>query len=109
MWLNYQKERFGYESIEEEWGFALYQVMPPNLWVREFYIKPEHRGNKHGVGLMDRLSVIAGERSCKNLVCEIWANDRGAARTLSCVIGFGFQVVSAEGGRIILGKVIGED
>lgn len=108
MWLDYTKERFGYESIEEDWGFLLYSVNPPLLSVQELYVKPEERGKKHAFDLLERARKIGRERGCTHLWTQVWMNDRGRSRTMTAGLAYGFQMIEASNNRIIMVKEIGE-
>jgi len=109
MWINYAKERFGYESLEEEWGFLLFTVAPPLLAVQELYVKPEFRKNKNALDLLNRVSKIGKERGCTHLWTQVWMNDKGRSRTMTAGLAYGFQMIEASNGRIIMTKEIEGD
>lgn len=106
MWLDYQKERFGYESIEEDWGFLLYSIMDKTLAIQEIYVKPEARFGIRGLELLNRASKIGRERGCTFLWTQVWLNDKMAARALRCNLACNFKMIEAHNGRIVLIKEI---
>lgn len=106
MWLEYQKERFGYEAIEEEFGFLLYSLNHPYLAVQEIYIKPEFRRSIKALELMNRITQIARENGCIYLWTQVWLNDKGASRAMRANLAYGFKMTEASNNRIIMLKEI---
>ena len=107
MWLDYMKERFGYESLEMECGFALYSIGAPVLLLNDMYIKPEFRALGKGTELLDQLVKIATDRGCDKIMAQVWTNDRNASATLNASFSRGFLVSRAENGYIVITKKVG--
>lgn len=106
MWLDYNKERFGYESIEEDWGFACFNIAHPVLALQDMYIKPEVRGKNRGTVLLSRLVKIARERKCTHIWTQVWLHDRNCNATLQAALARDFKVTGADQQRIILTKKV---
>lgn len=106
MWLDYSKERWGYDSIECDFGFALFEIKGEDLLIQDVYVKPELRGDKKAVSLMDRVMKEGNLRKCNRAIIQIWTSDKGATRTMDCVIGYGFKIAEASNNRILLVKEI---
>ena len=108
MWIDYMKERFGYESLEEEWGFALFNSAPPILFLQDLYVKPELRGSHKGTRFVDRLIQIAKERQCSVIQAQVWLNDRNHENTLKAGFKTGFKMTACGDNVIIISKSVGE-
>lgn len=108
MWLNYAKERFGYSSIEEKWGFVLYSINHPIIVLQDMYVQAEVRAIGNGSDLLSRLVEIGRENKCTHVWTQVWMNDRNANSTLQAALARDFKVAEAENNRIILLKKIEE-
>lgn len=107
-WANYYKERFGRDSIEEDWGFISFTLNPPICVLEDIYVVPEHRRKYMGDEILGRLEVLAKQNKCSKMIAQIWANDTGAHNTIRAAIAVGFRIQNADNGRIIISKEIGE-
>lgn len=106
MWLDYLKERFGYSSLVEEYGFASYTLELGTLFLQEIYIKPEFRRTGKGRELLQKLELIGKEHQCTRFWAQIWTNDSCCNQTLKASLGVGFKVVDANNNRMVLTKEI---
>jgi len=67
-----QGHSLGLYAGEELVGIAIAEKRDWNsqLWVWEFHIAPDYRGQGHGRHLMDALAEIGKRADCRALVCE---------------------------------------
>ncbi len=107
LYAEYLKERFGYSTITESWGFISYSFVQPFCRIEELYVVPEERLKGRGRELADRVTKIAQENECKCLWSQVQTNALNASEALSANLAYGFKVIETDSKRIILLKEIG--
>ena len=65
MYFEYLKECFGFEVIEEEYGFIIYDIKSPYCYIIDLYIKPEFRRKGLASEFGERVETKAREKNCK--------------------------------------------
>lgn len=108
MWTEYMKERFGYSTLVEEYGFVSYTVELGTILLQEIYIKPEFRRVGKSKELLEKLEGIGKERSCSRVWAQVWTTDVGCSQTLKTALGLGFKVQDANNNRVVIVKEIKE-
>lgn len=104
---DYMNERFGHETIEEDWGFVSFFIEGSVCFLQDIYVAPEKRRGTRGLNFLNRVTQIARERGCRIMQTQVWVNDANCSRSLRANLACGFLVVGAEPGRIVLSKEIG--
>lgn len=107
MWLDYNKELFGHDSIETEYGFICYIVRPPAVEIRELFVKKEFRHQGKARELIEKLLPIASEKTCSTLWAEVWLKSLGSNEILRAALTYGFKMYEADKNRITIVKEIG--
>jgi hypothetical protein len=107
LWARYLNERAGFEAIEEEWGFLTYSVKPPLCVLQDIYVAPEFRGSTKVLSLMSRVTQIAREAKCSHFWVQVFVGENTTERALRADLAYGFKVIEAHNGRIIMTKEIG--
>lgn len=108
-WADYFRERFGQETLEEEWGFVSFSVKPPVVTIVDLYIAPEFRKSRYAFRFLREVERIGRERECQLIWTQVWLSDAGASRALRANLACGFKMIQAEAGRIIMTKEIREN
>lgn len=108
LWSQCIKEREGRDVIEESWGFIEYLIRPPNVEIHDLYVQPEFRGQGKGQELANRVATLGREQGCTALWSNVYVDSLNASETLRLNLTYGLKVRSADGGRIILAKELGE-
>lgn len=68
---------------------------------------PEFRCNRMGASLVDRLKDPAKEAECTHFWTQVWVAEPTANVALKASLAYGFKVIEANNGRIIMTKEIG--
>ena len=107
-WAVYNKERFGHETIEEEWGFICFSFAPPFVALCDVWIRPELRRTGAALRAFGQLRQRVSERpDCTHFWAQVQVADSGSSRALRWNLALGFQVIEANNNRIILTREIG--
>lgn len=109
LWSDYVKERLGHEVIETEGGFISFCVSGDDCSIEEFYVKPELRGTSLARRLADQVFSSARERGAKKVWAKVLPGIKGAEHALRTNLHYGFKLILAENGRILLMKEIEGD
>lgn len=107
LWANYNKERLGWDCIEVEGAGVLYTIRPPCASIEDIYVEPEHRKSNLALSLANRVSAIAKEKGCTELLTQVWVGAVGSERAVRVNIAYGFKMIGADGGRILFRKDLG--
>lgn len=103
----YNKERFGFETIEREGGFIVYDIKPPNASIEDFYVPGNKRGTRLAKSLADEVFVNARERGCTIMWAKVTPGVNGAEHAMRTNLHYGFKLVCTNGTDVILNKEIG--
>lgn len=103
-WALYLKERFDWDSIEEDGGFMAYELNPPDAFVREFFVRPEKRGTRLAKQLMDRAEAHAKQEGVTKVWAYVTPGLPGAEQAMRTNLHYGFKLAGVDSNRIILLK-----
>lgn len=107
LWSSYCWERLGWETLEEAGkGFISYSVNPPVVVIQELYIEPKERKSNLALHLANTVTLMAKKRGCSEIQTQVWVGTHGAERAMRVNLAYGFKMIAAEGGRIIMRKDI---
>lgn len=109
LFSEYLKERFGWETFEVEDGFITFSTRLPDVFIEEFFVRPEKRGTRLAKNLADRVFEEAKRRGATKVWGMITPGTKGAEHALRTNMHYGFKVVSAQNGSIMMAKDIGGD
>lgn len=104
MWAAYQKELWGYETLEVESGFIVYKVFDDHIFLVELYVSPEFRREGLGSRLTKEIEALAKKLDKKTLASRIDITQGGAADSLKAHLAYGFVPYLAESGKIWMKK-----
>jgi GNAT superfamily N-acetyltransferase len=102
----YYAERLGAETIENAFGFIVYQVAGAECVVREIYVAKEHRHTKMGTDLVQEVITRVRPLGCTMLTATIYPAAKGSSGALAAALKVGFQLHSSQNGCIIIVKEI---
>jgi|CXWK01.1.fsa_nt_gi predicted GNAT family acetyltransferase len=92
---NYIKERQNKEIIEDENGFATYYFAGPDCYIEDIYVVPEKRKSGVAAKYADKISKIAQEKNCLNLIGSVKPTANGSTASLKVLLAYGFKLYSA--------------
>lgn len=107
LWADYVKERLGRETIERDYGFISFSFEGETCLIWDYYVVPTERRSRRAWSLADEVCVIAKERGALRLIGFVWPDTVGASISIQAMLAYGFELVSAEGGRILMSKELG--
>jgi GNAT superfamily N-acetyltransferase len=102
----YAKERMGEEIIEDDKGFVTYEIVSDSLWIRDMFVRKEHRGSKIGKEYYDRIVELAKNNGCKYLKSHVDVKTKGWNISYDMLIAKGFQPTIFDTQMIYLVKEI---
>lgn len=106
MYFDYLSERLGYEHIQNECGFVVYQVVGKDCFIHELYVAPEYRRAAIATHLADNVQVIAKDAGCTRIWGQVIVSTKGATNALQAHLNWGLKLHSTESGCIITVKEI---
>jgi len=86
----YAKERMGEEIIEDDKGFVTYEIIGQALWIRDMFVRKEHRGSKTGKTYYNQLVEVAKEHGCKELKTHVDVKTNGWNLSYDMLVNQGF-------------------
>ena len=102
----YIEEREGIKIIAHSDGFITYAINKKNCWIHDIFIVPKSRRYKLGSNLADQVVDIAKKEGCTMLGAQCVVNTKNITDSVKALLGYGFEVVSANGGIITFAKEI---
>lgn len=105
-WADYHKELWGYETIEVEGGFILYDIKPPDCSIEDFYVRPDLRGTSLAKRLADQVFKRAKEAGVKKVWAKIVPSLPHSTHAMKTNLHYGFKLVGIQDNEIYLMKEI---
>lgn len=108
-YLEYCKEIWGRQVIQEPWGFATYDIKGPLVYIADMYIAPEARAVGRGKELEAEIIEIGLDAGCTFVMCKVHKTDLNWARNLKIYVEHcGYGVHQENDDFISLIKDIGD-
>jgi len=94
MYKDYIREKIGYESYENETGFALYKANPVTkiMDVADFYIKPEYRVKHYAKDFFLGLVKLAKENGCNKFTGGVCVSHKDPEVSLKALLRVRFKI-----------------
>ena len=96
MWSDYFYEVRGWETLETEYGFAIYEVQKDCVYIHHAYTRPDIRDKGIGKKLMFEVSKIAKKHDKNMLMCGVDLDTFTANKNLLRYLHNGAKVWSVE-------------
>jgi GNAT superfamily N-acetyltransferase len=106
MFEEYFKEKKSLECFKNEYGFILYRIVERDLYIRDFYILPEHRRKGIAFAMTDKLVFAAKSLGCNRIVADVEPEDSNSTESLKFILAYGFELNSSDENEILLTKEI---
>lgn len=105
LYADYIRELTYGDVLETEQGFATYVfTQDDTCYIKEIYIKPEHRKDGAATSLADEIVVAAKAKGCKRLLGSVTPSAKGSTRSLKVLLAYGFKLASSTNDYIIFEK-----
>lgn len=108
LYANYINEREGFEVLETTKAFVLYKIKEKECFISHAYTHSEVRNRHEMSKLIHDLENISAKRGCSKINASIDLRDKNASHTLLVSLKYGFKVILAENGIMIIEKLIGK-
>lgn len=96
MLVTYFKERDGAEVIETDHGFLAYVIRADQLFITDFFIKPEARkSGAHFRALMREAFKRATDAGCGFFTCRVPSGTKNFDARVKAYLKFGFSITEA--------------
>jgi ribosomal protein S18 acetylase RimI-like enzyme len=96
MFLAYQKEKYGRESVVKEGiGFATYEIAGDKCYIVDIYIVPEARRSKAGTQIADEIVKLAKLKGCQLLFGTVALNQSNPESSIQALFAYGFKIYSS--------------
>lgn len=104
MFKEYFKELKDLHVYEEENGFILYKLQPPYLYIRDIYVKPEHRRSHLAADMADKLAKVAKDLGYTHMLGDVEPSNNSATASIKVLLAYGMRVKEANQDEIIFIK-----
>jgi predicted GNAT family acetyltransferase len=74
MFEDYFKELKNLDVYKTEYGFVLYRIQNDDqLYIRDIYVKPEHRKGGVAARMADEVAIMAKEQGCTLMIGDVFS------------------------------------
>lgn len=92
MYLDYVKEREGFETLETEQGFAIFKVNGEECYIKDIYVKKEFRKENYASLMADKIAAEAKAEGCKFLAGSVSLECGDPTASIQVLLAYGFKV-----------------
>lgn len=96
LYSRYIKERTGKHCIENNTGFATYEIQVPYCYIEDIYILPEHHKGGRASKLADIIVEIAKSQGCTTLLGTVQPSTKGSTESMKVLLAYGFKLLRSE-------------
>lgn len=104
LYAQYIKEREDFDIIESDKGFATYKINPPEVYLRDLYVKPDYRQSDCAARLATEVASIALDQGCTIMTGSVMLGTKGADDNTKWLLQWGFKMRSANSNFLIFEK-----
>lgn len=94
------------QIIESEHGFMTYRIMPPEAYIVDVYVKPEHRRTRLCFDMADKVTSEAKSKGCTLLTGSINMSIKDPTASMKMLLAYGFKILKCDPSIIWVGKQI---
>lgn len=114
MFESYFLEEYGRDTLRNDHGFCMYVLNKEHaeLFITDFYVKPESRVSYEGKKLFERVKDIGRVHNCEVVTALVSFGVKDPARCtriLRTYLSMGFQVMDSKNNQIILKMDISDE
>lgn len=106
LYAHYIKERENAETLEREYGFAIYKLEKDHVYLQDVYVIPSRRGEQLGTALLQEVESIAKVKGLPKMYTSIVPSTQLATNTMKIVLNLGFKIHSSNNDIIFLSREI---
>lgn len=105
MFADFYKEEFGWDCIQNEYGFIFYFLNGKECYVSALYTRPEYRKSIEAKKLFSKVKEIALNNNCEFITANIGAGpnrEELSSKIMKCYLAMGFKVCNANNSQILV-------
>jgi predicted GNAT family acetyltransferase len=106
LYAQYVLVREGFETVENENGFATYRVNGSDIYLRDIFVTPEECGKGIARDLADCVCEIGRAAGCKRLLGSVVPSAFGSTDSMKVLLHYGMRINGAHPDFITLEKEI---
>lgn len=107
LFAKYFEEKLNCKTIENDFGFVVYQIFEDEFFVRDYYIVPEQRCTKAHGYFFSEIDRIARDNKCTIVSASVDIKSNDPETPLIFNLKNGFKIHSLSGNRILLTRELG--
>ncbi len=100
----YLQEYKNHEYVENEYGFATFELTPDAIIIGDVYVRPDYRKQGFATEIITDVCAIGRKQGCKHIVATIYMGYAGKEISLLAALKFGVKIISAGADKIIVAK-----
>lgn len=89
---SYLKEREGFDSIVNEYGFIAYRIEGKECNIYDLFISPDYRRKNVATELAQQVEKIAVSRGCTHFTGTVFASARNATDSAKFILAYGLKI-----------------
>lgn len=106
LFAEYKLEREDKITIEDNHGFAIYEISGDKCYIEDIYVKREHRKRGIAKHYADLITELARAHGCKFLFGSVSPQANGSNDSMLVLLAYGFTLHSVNNGLIFFVKGI---
>lgn len=104
MLSRYLKERQNVDTIQNEYGFATYQINADSCYIIDIWVNPEFRNKNIASQIADEITDIAKKNGCLYILGSICPEANNSTDSLKVLLAYGMKLMSIQGNLIFFKK-----
>lgn len=102
LYAEYIREREAFEYFEISGkGFATYCIHADEVYIRDIYVKPEHRKANVAATMADFIADLAKQQGCKYMTGTVDPAKMGADTSMMVLLRYGMKPLSLRGDGLL--------
>lgn len=94
LYAQYVEEREGASVYESERGFLVYQILGPEVYVKDLYVRPDFRNSGEAADMANQVAALAKAQGCLRMSGSVCPRAKGATDSLKVLLAYGMKLHS---------------
>lgn len=100
----YLKEKTKDMILEDEYGFATYEIIGTDVYIKDIYVRRDFRSKNIASSYADKICDIARKAACKRLIGSVVPSTFGSTTSLRVLLSYGMKLESSTNNFILFSK-----
>ena len=97
LYAKYKKERENKETLENDYGFCIYEETPLGIYIEDLYVLPEVRKSGIASNFANEVKEIAKSKGLTYLFTSADKKALGWETSVKAIESYGFKLIKQEG------------